>query len=185
MEGFLLKKGFGTKWNRRWCIIDGEFLNYYEDFDRIKDRPSNSRGIVTLRYAEIEASEVSSRSYCIYVKTNAGREMYFDALNENARGIWLKAFQKASTYYDTQNERQEEISNAFSILELDYPHDPNLTVGQANKIFKKKSLRAHPDKGGDINLFNQLCQAFNVVSEILENEERMKEEKVVEFEVIF
>jgi hypothetical protein len=40
MEGFLLKKGrgesglFGRRnWKRRWFVLDGSYLTYYEDFN--------------------------------------------------------------------------------------------------------------------------------------------------------
>jgi hypothetical protein len=46
MEGFLLKKGrgeskyFGRRnWKKRWFILDGQYLTYYEDFDRVKNTP--------------------------------------------------------------------------------------------------------------------------------------------------
>jgi len=34
MEGYLFKKGFANKWNRRWAIIEGEVLCFSsENFD--------------------------------------------------------------------------------------------------------------------------------------------------------
>jgi hypothetical protein len=40
MEGFLTKKGrgdsgvFGRRnWKKRWCVLEGSYLTYYEDFD--------------------------------------------------------------------------------------------------------------------------------------------------------
>lgn len=39
MEGFLLKKGrgessFGRRtWKKRWVVLDGQYLTYYEDFN--------------------------------------------------------------------------------------------------------------------------------------------------------
>ena len=50
MEGFLLKKArgeskfFGRKnWKKRWCILDGQYLSYYEDFDRDANKPVNKK----------------------------------------------------------------------------------------------------------------------------------------------
>ncbi len=45
MEGFLNKKGrgehtFGRRnWKKRWIVVDGQYLNYYEDFDVKTGKP--------------------------------------------------------------------------------------------------------------------------------------------------
>lgn len=50
MEGYLFKKGrgeskiFGRKnWKKRWCILEGQYLTYYEDFDLEKKIPINKK----------------------------------------------------------------------------------------------------------------------------------------------
>ena len=43
MEGFLLKKGFATRFNRRWFVLDQQYLTYYETFDQGRDEPINLR----------------------------------------------------------------------------------------------------------------------------------------------
>ncbi len=50
MEGYLLKKGrgeskmFGRRnWKKRWCVLDGQYFTYYEDFDREKNTPVNKK----------------------------------------------------------------------------------------------------------------------------------------------
>ena len=46
MEGFLNKKGrgestFGRRnWKRRWFVLDGQYLTYYESFDVKLGKPS-------------------------------------------------------------------------------------------------------------------------------------------------
>ena len=46
MEGFLLKKGRGESkmfkrrnWKKRWMVLDGQYLTYYDDFDKTKNEP--------------------------------------------------------------------------------------------------------------------------------------------------
>jgi hypothetical protein len=50
MESYLFKKGrgeskiFGRKnWKKRWCILEGQYLTYYEDFDLEKKIPINKK----------------------------------------------------------------------------------------------------------------------------------------------
>jgi hypothetical protein len=43
MEGFVLKKGFATRFNRRWFVLDQQYLTYYETFDQERDEPINLR----------------------------------------------------------------------------------------------------------------------------------------------
>jgi hypothetical protein len=50
MEGFLCKKGrgeggiFGRKnWKRRWFILEGTYLTYYETFNLDKNVPVNKK----------------------------------------------------------------------------------------------------------------------------------------------
>jgi hypothetical protein len=50
MESYLFKKGrgesklFGRKnWKKRWCILEGQYLTYFEDFDLEKKIPINKK----------------------------------------------------------------------------------------------------------------------------------------------
>ena len=47
MEGFLFKKGrgesgiFGRRnWKKRWFVLEGQYLTYYEDFDVKAQKPT-------------------------------------------------------------------------------------------------------------------------------------------------
>lgn len=50
MEGFLNKKARGEKtifarheWSRRWFVLDGQILEYFESFDVSREKPINSK----------------------------------------------------------------------------------------------------------------------------------------------
>jgi len=49
MEGFLEKKGRGESavgrknWKRRWFVLEGSILTYYENFDLEKGEPINKK----------------------------------------------------------------------------------------------------------------------------------------------
>lgn len=52
----MLKKGFATRFNRRWFVLDQQYLTYYETFDQERDEPIDLR--VSCRTPQCGATEL-------------------------------------------------------------------------------------------------------------------------------
>jgi len=56
MEGFLNKKGrgestFGRRnWKKRWFVLDGQYLNYYDNFDTKAGKPTSKKVHFSTQY---------------------------------------------------------------------------------------------------------------------------------------
>lgn len=82
MEGFLFKKGrgestFGRRnWKRRWFILEGSYLTYYEDFDREAGKPVNKKGVVPVHACDIREGPHLERKNAFIIK-HAERKPFF------------------------------------------------------------------------------------------------------------
>jgi hypothetical protein len=101
MEGFLFKKGrgeskiFGRRnWKRRWFILEGQYLTYYEDFDRENNRPTKQKvsdssrlshhlqGVAIIRGCEIKKSPHDQKKFCFVIKHDQRGPIYLCAEKE-------------------------------------------------------------------------------------------------------
>ena len=85
MEGFLSKRGkgettFGRKsWKKRWFILEGNHLTYFEDFGTTTGKPVNQKGIVPVYGSSI-----------VLLK-DPGNEFAFDIVHPDRRTLSLRA----------------------------------------------------------------------------------------------
>ena len=79
MEGFLEKKGSGgsvvgrTNWLKRWFVLDGSHLTYFEEFDPVSNKPKKQKGSLSVRGAKIEqVVKHHTREYCFGITRENG-----------------------------------------------------------------------------------------------------------------
>jgi hypothetical protein len=104
MEGYLFKKGrgeskiFGRRnWKRRWFILEGQYLTYYEDFDLVNNRPTRQKvwagsgrvlipllpqGVVIIRGCDIKKIPHQEKKFCFVIKHEQRMPVYLCAERE-------------------------------------------------------------------------------------------------------
>ena len=89
MEGYLFKKGrgesklFGRKnWKKRWFILEGQYLTYFEDFDLEKKIPINKKGVAIIGGCEITSVPHQERKFCFVVKHSSRNPLFLCADKE-------------------------------------------------------------------------------------------------------
>jgi len=66
MEGYLQKKARGEKtgiftrrnWTKRWFVLEGNFLEYYEQFDSKLGKPVNKKETIAVKDCEMKVSGI-------------------------------------------------------------------------------------------------------------------------------
>ena len=104
LEGFLWKKGRGESsigrrnWKKRWFVLDGQLLHYYESYDPDRCVPINEKvaiifllvvtfwcvtkiyqGIIPLSGGDVKMVKHPNRLHCFVIQTGDGKPVYLDA----------------------------------------------------------------------------------------------------------
>ncbi|GMH79627.1 hypothetical protein TrST_g7886 [Triparma strigata] len=180
MEGFLWKKARGVNtslinrrnWKRRWFVIDGQFMTYYETFDQKKGVPVNKKGVIPLKDCGFLMVAHAKMQHCWVVRHEDRRPIYLNAESENEKFIWLEAIEKASKMVEGEVKGKPDLTPYWAALKLDPAANP--TLKQIDRAYKKAALRAHPDKGGDADMFKAVTDAYEIITSTLDEEEEEK-----------
>ena len=76
------------------------------------------------------------------------------------------------------------LDEYFALLGLDSNQDTPIDISEIRKAYKKKALKAHPDKGGSALEFNKLNDALNILITRAEEIEQEKYLVDVYYEVV-
>lgn len=178
MEGYLFKRARGEnsfisslKWQRRWFILDNDDLVYYEDFDNIRGVPINKKGYMNVKSCKVIITNPKRFEFNIIhpfkkklcLKAMDDKFMrskfylyalrFFNQLHNLYYSIaWITAFENA--FDGKYGPVFIDYDECFHLLDLNV--DFTLSANDINKAYRKKALRAHPDKGGDIDEVSML-----------------------------
>ena len=203
MEGWLNKKGGGTgilgsgiggrsNWNKRWFVLNGPHLDYYESFDpKANDGhglPKNKKGTVAIHNAKITTfphKGDSKQKHTFVLEHPARRPFRASAPSEKLMYLWLDALKKASKLeFDEEEVNTDEY---YQILGFDHEAvkaNGTPDVKDIQKNYRKACLKVHPDKPtGSLEQFEKVQEAYEILISIKEKEEEDRVFTAVEFSV--
>lgn len=188
MEGYLFKKGRGQSgflgrknWKKRWCVLEGQFLTYYEDFNTKTQKPTEKKGMVPVRGCTVEEIKNKEKNFQFVLKHETRSPLFMSAENEKMMKTWMTALDRAAkTLHD--GPVSIDFTEYYSIFGLDIAENP--TAAQINRAYRKTCLKCHPDKGGDPNEFKRVQEAFEILQSKLEEEEEEKLYKTIYFDAV-
>ena len=188
MEGFLFKKGRGQSgflgrknWKKRWCVLEGQFLTYYEDFDQKAQKPTEKKGMVPVRGCTVEEVNNKEKKFQFVLKHETRSPLYMSADDAKMMATWIKALDRAAkTLHD--GPVSIDFTEYYNIFGLKMSDNP--TTSQINRAYRKTCLKCHPDKGGDPNEFKKVQEAYEILLSKLEEEEEEKLYKTVHYDAV-
>lgn len=175
MEGFLLKKGRGessfgrANWKKRWFTLDGATLTYFDDFSIQKDEPVNEKGTMDIQGCKVEVVNHKDKKFAFAIKHSTKKPLMMAADDERTLNMWIGQLNAA---INGDNRPTMPPQECAELLDIAYSSD--LTIAQTNKAYRKMCLRVHPDKGGDILEFKRVQEAFESLTDRLEEDERSR-----------
>lgn len=188
MEGYLFKKGRGQSgflgrknWKKRWCVLEGQFLTYYEDFDIKSQKPTAKKGMVPVRGCTVEAIDNKEKNFQFVLKHETRSPLFMSAENEKMKTTWMAALTRAAkTLHD--GPVSIDFTEYYQIIGLNMADNP--TSSQINRAYRKTCLKCHPDKGGDASEFKKVQEAFEILQSKLEEEEEEKLYEVIYYDAV-
>jgi curved DNA-binding protein CbpA len=167
-QGYMLKKGEErSNWKKRWFVLSGPFLAYFKTGDEEDGKGKNRLGMIPLRACKIERFFHRRRKFCFRIFHKQRRAFYLACESEEEYFDWLDKLSHASV----KQASIYKMTRYFDVLGL--PQDA--TAAQIKKTYRKLALKNHPDKGGDKDKFQEITEAYEVVSSLKENQEEKAE----------
>ena len=148
MEGYLFKKGSGESsfgrrnWKRRWFVLDGLDLEYYENIDLVTGVPVAKKGEQNLKGYEAKEISHHEKKFVFVLQNSQGNQIHLCADDERSMNLWIKAIHAA---INGENAAAINYEDLYSRLGLNMKDDPDASA--INRAYRKKALKAHPDKG--------------------------------------
>lgn len=185
MEGYLYKKGAGESsfgrrnWKKRWFVLEGTDLTYFENIDLISGIPVSQKGSLSVKGCEIKEVLHHEKKHVFIIQNPQGRQMYICADEERMLHIWIKALQLSAK---GESSFEIDYSSFYTRLGLDPDQHPDAST--INRAYRKKALKVHPDKGGDIVEFKKLQEACDMLIGKIEEDEKSLLYDTITFEAV-
>jgi hypothetical protein len=182
MEGFLkLKSKYFGALRSVWVVLDGQQLTYYDNLDLEKQIAVGFKGALFVKDATITKFSDVNIKHGIAVK--AASKVKFECGDANTCSSWYNALVRATKIHIEEEQRFVAMEKYCSLLNID-PNDTDLSTRMISKAYRKLCLKEHPDKGGNVDKFNQITVAFEALSAILRNIEEINETTTITYEAV-
>ena len=105
MEGYLFKKARGDdahpifsrrNWSKRWFVLEGQYLTYYDSFDQKASSAGRKKGVVPVAGSELRTVTHKNRRHCFVLRHSDRRPVYMSAGSDSEKFAWLEAIEKAA-----------------------------------------------------------------------------------------
>jgi curved DNA-binding protein CbpA len=190
MESFakvLTRTAFSSSFQRYWVVLDGQNLTYYENFDFKSQSTINVKNSLSIRDTKIVALKDNENSTKFGVKIISARGLQltlFDCESAEDREVWIKALNRASKMHDDINNELSLIRKYLTILNMNPADDKTISKQDIIQNYKKCARLLHPDKGGDLDKFKIINEAYSFLCTVYDDRETLKAGKVVDYEAI-
>jgi hypothetical protein len=109
MEGYLYKKGrqeskvARRNWKKRWFVLDGTFLIYFEDYNQNDGKPINRKGIYPLLGCEAKPFPHHEKKYTFHIVHSQRNSLYLHADSQKSADgmyVYMTLFQQTILFFD-------------------------------------------------------------------------------------
>lgn len=163
MEGYLqvFPKGYKSKPKNVWAVLDGQQLTYYDGLDMKEQKPMKVLAVLFMKGATVEKTTIKDIiRHGLTLKTGKITTL-FDCGDARVCTTWFEPLRKSTRLHIDLEELRTKPARYRAIL--GFSATETLSKHQIARVYKKQCLKQHPDKGGDVNTFNKLKEAYDVL----------------------
>ena len=191
MEGFVtIRTTFGG-YLKVWMVLDAQQLSYYDDFDLPNQKPKKLKGTMNVKDAEVKknSDDNANIKHGLKIKathTKGGNVSKLQCALPDAAicSAWYNALNRAVKLHTEEEDRANKPMEYKKTLQLDEKPGEKLTQSAIAKAYKKICLTAHPDKGGDPAVFNQVRHAYTELMALQQSIDEKESTVAVQFEAL-
>ena len=160
-----------------YLIIDEQNVIVYEKLDDKTLDPINIATIFPLKDGTIERVHNTNVKYGLQISNNihpigkglgsknffvSGFNLLLSCDSSGHEKMWYVGFKKAINLHIEKENEEKRLKELSSVLLMNIS---DLTVNSVRKAYKKMSLKAHPDRGGDIEVFRKINTAYEELTD--------------------
>jgi hypothetical protein len=178
MEGYVLYRR-----TEAYAVLDGNQLMLYRSYSPKVGAPVDIRAVSHLRNGKV--NKVVNRSgvkHGLELVSERGASTLIDLVDPNVCSAWYGACCKAKNLHVDQASMATAAAKARE--QLGFEPGSKLSKSAISRAYKRLSLKAHPDKGGNPDEFSKISSAYTTLLSIQEVDDEREGTKVVEFEAI-
>lgn len=192
MEGYLkklVKRTFSSPtFERVWVVVDRQQLYHYEKLDLQAQVAVNIKGVAIIKNAIVTklgpGENGASHGIKIVTTESAPITIVLECGDPNICNSWFMALIKAVTIHKEEEEHFNMFQRCCEQLCIDVESRASLSKESISRAYKKLALVSHPDRGGDIDNFSKLNQAYTNLLAIQAEEDEKKSSVFVDYEAV-
>ena len=182
LEQKWLDVGRRRKWQQRYFVLRGAFIYAYENAVTFRQATASGGqlgllGVFPVKDSTTQIVDHRTKLHCFEVLHEERRGAMFCALNEEDKYHWIRAIAAASL---GPVNAPVTVAQYYHTLGLGERYDASLDkssgsvdppdLNDIKRAYRKAALRSHPDKGGNMDLFKAVTEAYEVLQAVLETE---------------
>jgi hypothetical protein len=190
MEGFLkvfVKRTFSlSTFEQYWVVLDGQNLTFYQGIDVQAETVGPFKDVVILKGSKVNKlrPKENGTAYGLKILSESGSQLaLMDCDDQSTCSRWFRALNRAATLHVDLEEKQNNLEKFCRTLTID-PSKVTLSKELITRTYKRMALQHHPDKGGDVKVFNDINIAYNGLLSIQAAEDDKKSTYPVDYEVV-
>ena len=164
MAGWLWRKwkrgGMRRKWVREYVVLRGSFLYTYATEEQKKQQQ-----LLPVKDATTQIYVHHKRLFTFEIVHDERRGVCFDAPSDEEKYEWIRLIARAAV---GPVNAPKTVNTYYEVLNLRKEAGQEVTENEVRKAYRKLALRHHPDKGGDIALFQRITEAYEILCALAE-----------------
>ena len=183
-RGWLERKwisgGFRRRWDKRFFVLQGGFL-YGFTAPPADDSTGGAQDIIPVKDARVSLYIGHHTRVQTFALSHVDRRgCLFDAATSEERTSWVDAIQLAAmgpaNPPPSMNEYYERLGlpcwaargQSDASVDAAAADSGEVSIGAVRKAYRKCALASHPDKGGDVDTFKLVTEAYETLVSIFE-----------------
>jgi len=199
MEGYIKVKissgVFGSTYTQVYGILHNQQIMYYNGLDQLR-RPTKIAGSFNIQAGSVtkeggKSREGFSSAMRIIVKDKKSKILVkFECATPTLWNNWYNAIERNVIMHDvavkkkTQHNENRELLGFEPVGDHASDDEKRLSKAMIAKAYKVRAIKAHPDRGGDPEMFYKISQAYTQLLAWQAWQDEQLNSQVVEYEAI-
>jgi hypothetical protein len=183
MEGYLTLvtlKFTGIKLRSVWVVLDRQQLTWYDRLDLADQSPKKLKGVMFVRDAKFRKASEPNTAHALIIECENVKTT-FACPTADVQSTWYKVLSRAVRLH-VEEATNDALPKQYR-AQLGIGLEDKLSKALLARTYKRLCLQAHPDKGGNPEVFNKIKEAYNHLMTVQTYQDEMDSTEAEHYEV--
>jgi hypothetical protein len=183
MEGYLTLvtvKFTGIKLRNVWVVLDRQQLTWYDRLDLADQSPKKLKGVMFVRDAKFRKASEPNTAHALIIECENVKTT-FACPTADVQSTWYKVLSRAVRLH-VEEATNDALPKQYR-AQLGIGLEDKLSKALLARTYKRLCLQAHPDKGGNPEVFNKIKEAYNHLMTVQTYQDEMDSTEAEHYEV--